>query len=206
MFTIEGNLKFVNVDLKYLEHLHKVCEEVFYKETKYENKPYLGLFITDGEKKYVIPLTSAKEKHKNWKDAYPDRLLIYDIQDKKNVSSRAIYTELDEDKVKHIFSVLEIKKMIPVKDSVVVDVKININDDDTTEIKQYKDLLEHEYTFCLKNKESILTKASKIYEKQMETGRVMKFGCDFKKLEEAMESFGLEERKEKISDTIDAKE
>lgn len=195
MFSLDGNLKFVNVDLRYLEHLHKTCEEVFYKETKYENKPYLGLFVTDGEKKYVIPLTSAKAKHKEWKDVYPDRMLIYAIKNKADIPSSAIYTELDENKVKHIFSVIEIKKMIPVKENVITEVDINVKDEDTLEVKKYKNLLDNEFSFCLKNKELILTKASKIYDKQMETGKVMKFGCDFKKLEEAMGSFGLEEKK-----------
>lgn len=201
MFTINESLKFVNVDLKYLEHLHKTCEEVFYKETKYENKPYLGLFVTDGEKKYVIPLTSAKEKHKSWKETYPDRMLVYQIEDKSDVNKSAIYTELDEDKVKHIFSVIEIKKMIPVKDSVITEVDINVKDEDTSEVKKYKNLLVNEFLFCLKNKESILTKASKIYDKQMETGKVLKFGCDFKKLEEAMGSYGVKEANEGISTT-----
>ena len=206
MFTIDKRLKFVNVNLKYLEHLHKTCGEVFYKETNYENKPYLGLFITDGEKKYVIPLTSAKEKHKSWKVTYLDRMLVYQIEDKSDANKNAICIDLDENKVKHIFSVIEIKKMIPVIDSVITEVDINAKDEDTTEVRKYKNLLDNEYSFCLKNKESILSKASKIYDKQMETGKVMKFGCDFKKLEEAMENFKAEKTiKQQVPDNINPK-
>ncbi|MCR5459684.1 MAG: type III toxin-antitoxin system ToxN/AbiQ family toxin [Acetatifactor sp.] len=189
MFTIDGNLKFVNVNIKYLEHLHKVCKEVFYQETKYENKPYLGLFVSDGNKKYVLPLTSAKEKHKEWKDIYPDRMLIYQIENKSEVNKNAIFTELSDSKIKHIFSAIEIKKMIPVKDCVISEVNINIKDEDTEEMKKYKNLLKNEYLFCLKNKDLILSRASKIYEKQMDTGKVLRFGCDFRKLEKAMEIF-----------------
>ncbi len=79
MFSFDGGVRFVNVDLAYLKHLHNACSEVFYKPTDYDNKPYLGVFITDGKRKYVLPLTSAKEKHKSWKDSYPDRFLIYAI-------------------------------------------------------------------------------------------------------------------------------
>ncbi len=77
MFQLEGNLKFVNVDMAYLKHLHEVCDEVFYKSTNYDNKPYLGILINNNGRKYVLPLTSAKEKHKSWKDSYPDRFLVY---------------------------------------------------------------------------------------------------------------------------------
>ena len=61
MFQLEGNLKFVNVDMAYLKHLHEVCTEVFYKPTNYDNKPYLGILINNNGRKYVLPLTSAKE-------------------------------------------------------------------------------------------------------------------------------------------------
>ena len=76
MFNLDGNLKFVNVDMDYLKHLHNACSEVFYKPNDYDNKPYLGVLMTNNDKKYVLPLTSAKEKHKTWKDAYPDRFLF----------------------------------------------------------------------------------------------------------------------------------
>ena len=76
MFQLEGNLKFVNVDMDYLKHLHNACSEVFYKPNDYDNKPYLGVLMTNNDKKYVLPLTSAKEKHKTWKDTYPDRCLL----------------------------------------------------------------------------------------------------------------------------------
>jgi hypothetical protein len=40
--------------------------------------------------------------------------------------------------------------------------------------------------FCVKITKDILLKASRIYDKQMRTGKVQMFACDFAKLEVAM--------------------
>lgn len=68
MFTLEGKLTFINIDQSYLKKLHGVCPEVYYKSSGYENKPYIGILVNKNERKYVIPLSSAKEKHKTWKN------------------------------------------------------------------------------------------------------------------------------------------
>lgn len=60
--------------------------------------------------------------------------------------------------------------------------------DSAQEIK-YKVLLNIEYTFCLKIIDSVIQKASKLYEKQISTGKVIKFCCDFKLLEEKCEEY-----------------
>lgn len=112
MFTLEGKLTFINIDQSYLKKLHDACSEVYYKPSGYENKPYIGILINKNDRKYVIPLSSAKEKHKTWK---------------------------------------------------------NVN---------------KEYSFCLKVIDEVIGKANKLYDKQMSTGKVVKFCCDFKALEE----------------------
>lgn len=69
MFTLEGKLTFINIDQNYLKKLHDVCSEVYYKPNGYENKPYIGILINKSNRKYVIPLSLAKEKHKTWENA-----------------------------------------------------------------------------------------------------------------------------------------
>lgn len=61
MFTLEGKVTFINIDQNYLKKLHDVCPED-YKPSGYENKPYIGILINNNDRKYVIPLSSAKEK------------------------------------------------------------------------------------------------------------------------------------------------
>lgn len=119
MFILEGKLTFINIEQSYLKKLHDACSEVYYKPSGYENKPYIGILINKKDRKYVIPLSSAKEKHKTWKN-----------------------------------------------------------------VKKYKDLLNKEYSFCLKVIDEVIGRANKLYDKQMATGKVVKFCCDFKALEE----------------------
>ena len=45
-------------------------------------------------------------------------------------------------------------------------------------------MLNKEYSFCLKVIDEVIGKANKLYDKQMATGKVIKFCCDFKALEE----------------------
>ena len=119
MFILEGKLTFINIEQSYLKKLHDACSEVYYKPSGYENKPYIGILINKNDRKYVIPLSSAKEKHKTWKN-----------------------------------------------------------------VKKYKDLLNKEYSLCLKVIDEVIGRANKLYDKQMATGKVVKFCCDFKALEE----------------------
>lgn len=119
MFILEGKLTFINIEQSYLKKLHDACSEVYYKPSGYEDKPYIGILINKNDRKYVIPLSSAKEKHKTWKN-----------------------------------------------------------------VKKYKDLLNKEYSFCLKVIDEVIGRANKLYDKQMATGKVVKFCCDFKALEE----------------------
>lgn len=65
MFKLGGKLTFINIDQAYIRKLHDACSEVFYKPNGYENKPYIGILIDKNNRKYVIPLSSAKQKHKN---------------------------------------------------------------------------------------------------------------------------------------------
>lgn len=64
MFSLKKNLKFITIDQKYLKTLHDSCSEVYYKPLGYESKPYIGILVEDNGIEYVIPLSSAKEKHK----------------------------------------------------------------------------------------------------------------------------------------------
>ncbi len=184
MFTLEGKLTFINIDQSYLKKLHDACSEVYYKPSGYENKPYIGILINKNDKKYVIPLSSAKEKHKTWKNVDKECYLVYEMAKKSSMGQGDIWVVAEEDDVKHILSVMDIKKMIPIVDGVYSRVNINPDDTDTDDIKKYKDLLNKEYSFCLKVIDEVIRKANKLYDKQIATGKVVKFCCDFKALEE----------------------
>ena len=184
MFKLKDKLKFINISQDYLKYLHDHCSEVYYKQFNYDNKPYLGILINNENNQYVIPLSSAKEKHKLWKNIDANRFLVYENCDKSSLSKNAIYKENPDGSIKHILSAIDLKKMIPVKEGIYSIVDLVGKQNDTTEERNYKNLLNKEYSFCLKILPSIIQKANKLYNKQIETGKIIKFCCDFKLIEE----------------------
>ena len=140
--------------------------------------------MQEGGAEYVIPLSSAKEKHKAWKNVEADRFLIFENCEKAERGSKDVYTRNADGSFKHILSVMDLKKMIPIKAGLYSEVDLNPSESDAPADKKYKVLLNIEYSFCLKIIDSVIQKASKLYEKQMATKKVIKFCCDFQLLEE----------------------
>lgn len=189
MFKLKDKLKFINISQDYLKYLHDQCSEVYYKQFNYDNKPYLGILINNENNQYVIPLSSAKEKHKLWKNTDTNRFLVYENCDKSSLSKNAIYKENPDGSIKHILSAIDLKKMIPVKEGIYSIVDLVAKQNDTTEERNYKNLLNKEFSFCLKILPSIIQKANKLYNKQIETGKIIKFCCDFKLIEEKCDQY-----------------
>lgn len=109
MFILEGKLTFINIEQSYLKKLHDACSEVYYKPSGYENKPYIGILINKNDRKYVIPLSSAKEKHKTWKNVDKECYLVYEMAKKSSMAQGDIWVAAEEDDVKHILSVMGVK-------------------------------------------------------------------------------------------------
>ncbi|MGN0738730.1 MAG: type III toxin-antitoxin system ToxN/AbiQ family toxin [Treponema sp.] len=189
MFSLKDNLKFININQDYLKYLYSFCSEVYYKPTGYETKPYIGILVQENNVEYVIPLSSAKEKHKTWKNVDVDRFLIFENCEKTENGSKDIYVKNADGSFKHILSVMDLKKMIPIKAGLYTEVQLNPSENDSNAEKKYKVLLNIEYLFCLKIKDSVIQKASRLYEKQMNTGRVIPFCCNFKLLEEKCKEY-----------------
>ena len=192
MFTLDNHMIFIQINQTYLEALHNACSEVFYKPNIYDNKPYIGILVNNNNRKYVIPLSSAKEKHKSWKNVSSDRYLIYEFVQQSAMRKNDIWVLNLHGDVKHILSAIDLKKMIPVADVTYSLVNINKEPSDTAAEKSYKDLLTKEYKFCNSIIQDIIKKASKIYNKQMETSKIAKFCCDFKALESVADNWGKE--------------
>ena len=176
------NFGFYTIDAGYLEFLNRKDSEVYYNSS-YGNtlKPFIGIIIDMAECKYFIPLTSAKEKHKKWKNSCDEHFLIYEVIDKSINISGDVYKEYSKDKKMHVMSVLDIKKMIPVPNDAYERIVFDELGDE-----RYQDLFEKEYAFCLTIKKKILTRAEKIYKHQKETQIVRRTYCDFSCCENAM--------------------
>ena len=137
MFSLKNNLKFITINQDYLKHLHSFCGEVYYKPTGYETKPYIGILVQEKNIEYVIPLSSAKEKHKTWKNVDVDRFLIFENCDKPESGSKDIYVQNSDGSFKHILSVMDLKKMIPIKQGLYTEVNLNPAANDTKADKKY---------------------------------------------------------------------
>ena len=189
MFKLEDKLKIITINQDYTRALYTVDNQVFYSPINYENKPYLGILINDSGRKYAIPLTSAKPAHLNWDNYNNGRLLIYEIANPSVFSGNDIFKTLPDGTTKHILAALMINKMIPIKDGLYSIVDINHRSTDDVTTTKYKQLLNKEFSFCVSKKEKIVNEASKIYEKQIKTGKIYHTYCNFIKLEEACDSY-----------------
>lgn len=192
MEFLNNKLRLYTIDIDYVEYLHNVDNEVYFENTpEYKNKPYVGVIITNNGYNYFIPLTSAKEKHKKLKNSSDSHLLIYEnltLAQSMSVNTSAwIYNNIEINGVlciKHILSLLDLKKMIPVPTGAY-----NKTDIDSLTSNERKRLLLKEYEFLLPKQDSIVKKVEKMYCKQMNTNVIFPGYCNFKKLEELCDNY-----------------
>ncbi len=186
---------FYTVNPDYLEYLYKVDSEVSYNPS-YRNgiKPFVGIVVGIENYNYFIPLSSAKEKHKNWHNVSNEHFLIYEVVDNNVTIGDDIYKYYSDTSKMHILSVLDIKKMVPVPQCCYESIIFDDLDDE-----RYKDLFQKEYAFCLSIKQKIIKKAEKLYKKQKDTGIVRNIHCDFTKLEQAMQEWIMNKYEECVS-------
>lgn len=199
-------VQFVYIDIDYLEYLHEIEPEIyFYKDnSNYKLKPHLGILLNNDGREYVIPLTSGKDKHKDWADVTASWYRIYEVIDitkdpvKANdviveIRNQDILKKIDKDKQKdyrqRILSVLDLRKMFPVDDSVYKKVKFDISSGMSRSDNQRTFLMIKEYNFLTEIADEIEKKATKIYDKQIIKNKVLKYHCDYRKLEKAFDKY-----------------
>ena len=204
-------IKFVYIDVDYMEYLNGIDSEVFFnkKDQNYRLKPHLGILLNNAGLKYVIPLTSAKEKHKGWADVTADWYRIYEVIDTKRdpvdrddiiveVKNQEILKKIKPEDQKNvrqrILSVLDMRKMFPVNDTVYTEVKFNISSNASRSDTQRTFLMIKEYNFLNEIADDIAKKTTKIYEKQIRKNKVLPYHCDYRKLEQALEKYKEEEK------------
>lgn len=183
-----NELGIYNIYVPYLKHLHDdIDSEVYYAPSKYETKPFLGIVVGIGGYTYFIPFSSSKPKHLKWKNVAADHYLIYEIVKKGSLSPKAVCKPHNDEMVKHIIAVLDMKKMIPVPAGCYSKIDFSKVADTT-----YKTILEKEYRFCQGIQDGILQKVSQIYSEQKESGQIRKFYCNFTALEGACDKYKKE--------------
>ena len=194
------------IDIDYLKAMNEADSEIFYDENnkEYKFKPHLGMLINQEDREYVIPLTSAKEKHKKWADVSGEWYRIYEIIDitttpvrkndiivdiKNQDLLKNIPLETRKNYKQRILSVLDIRKMFPVKKGVYTKIKFEISSRASISDNQRMALMLKEYNFICNIKEKIEEKAEKIYVQQQKKNKILKYHCNYKKLEQASDEY-----------------
>ncbi|MBP3677304.1 MAG: type III toxin-antitoxin system ToxN/AbiQ family toxin [Agathobacter sp.] len=197
-------VQFVYIDMDYLKKLNEIEPEIFFdaENKNYKDKPHLGILLNNEGREYVIPLTSAKEKHKTWDDVTASWYRIYEIIEMSEIRENDIIVDIknrdvlnripleeQENYKQRILAVLDIRKMFPVKKEVYTKIKFEISTKVSQKENQRMALMMKEYSFILNISDKIAEKASKIYKKQIEKNKVLKYHCDYRKLEKFVDEY-----------------
>lgn len=190
----------VNTD--FVKYLSSKDSQVFYDNApNYSRKPYLGLVTQLGGYTYCMPLTSAKQRQLDWANITEHNYIIYEHIRSSEIRANDICKRIGQtDTYKKLLAVLEIRKMIPVDDTLYEFIDFSKITD-----MSYKDLLEKEYKFLKAHKDDILAKAETLYNKQISTNVIKSCYCDFKSLESALSQYKLDQiSKTKAAATVTA--
>ena len=168
-------LKLYQIDMKYVRDLHNADDRVesVSPQIGKANRVFIGIVVVHNGRKYCIPLSHPKEKHKHMAN---------------NAELQKI--EVDE----KIIGVLNFNLMIPVTDKQLMPVDIKEHKGDTSKIKAWKKLCAKELKWCRQNEKIIRDKAKNLY--TLCTDEEKKFKgkkrcLDFKKLEDVCDKYNL---------------
>lgn len=165
-------LNLYQIDIKYIRNLHRIDDHVMSvsPQISKNNRTFVGIITVCGKQEYCIPLTSIKEKHLNIRDKI-DFTKIYD--GKKAIAA------------------LNFNNMIPVNESQLFPIDIQINESDSPALKGYKKLCQKEISWCRIHHYDIINKASVLYKKYLSGEPLLcRSRClNFPKLEEECKKY-----------------
>ena len=169
---MQTDFKLYKVDMKYIRNLHNIDEKVLSvsPQSGKENRVFVGILILCGTKKYCIPLSSPKEKHKHMRNS------------------------MDFSKIEvngKLVGVLNFNLMIPIEEDFLQKIDITIHKRDREPIKHYKHLCQDELEWCRHNSETLCNKAAILYKKytSLESFSGRERCLDFPRLEKECERF-----------------
>lgn len=149
-------LRIYKIKDDYIQFLRQFDSENV-KYNKDGKRPYIGVVMIVNEIKYFAPMASPKPKHLKMKD---------------NIDFIKIY--------KGRKGVINLNNMIPVVDEAIIEYNILDEADES-----YRNLLFDQLSFINKNKEKIISKANKLYQKVTNHNTFLNKRCaKFKLLEE----------------------
>ena len=175
-----NNINFYKVDMKLIRDYSHIDDNVMSvsPQINKHNRPFIGVIIIKNDKKYCIPLSSPKKKHREMKSRL-DMVKVFDE------------SERGEDKQFKLIGVLNVNNMIPVEDCFLEPIDLNICKTDNKKIKAHKELMQNQLRWCRDNSGMIINKANKVYNLVVnnpeKNKRLVARSVDFLKLEKVLE-------------------
>lgn len=178
----QQRLKLYTINIKYVRNLSKVDDNVMSVSPQIEKKtrPFVGILILLGDKKYCVPLSSPKQKFEKKKNSVDFMRITHP-------------TKKNEQGANKLIGVLNFNNMIPIEDSLLAPVDLTIHRGDDAKKAAYKSLMKDQLDFCQRNQDMILKRANKLYnlvtkypDKNI---NLTKRCCNFIKLEQALSRY-----------------
>lgn len=168
--------------MKYVRNLSKVDDNVMSVSPQNDKRmrPFVGILILIGDKKYCVPLSSPKKKFEKKKNSVDFMRITHP-------------TKKNEQGANKLIGVLNINNMLPIEDELLTPIDLTIHKGDDAKRIAYKSLMKDQLDFCQRNRDMILKRANKLYElvtkypdKNLNLTRRC---CDFVKLELALDKY-----------------
>jgi len=169
-------MKIYTVSNSYLTHLRSVESKV--PSTSYSSpKPYVGVVLEVEGMKYLAPLTSPKFSVEKFDDGNPTLFKLHAVDNK-------------EDKL----GAMRLLYMIPVLESEITELDLDVYDTDSDRDKKYKRMVGKQMLFIRKNADAIKKRAEKLYGLAQHQQPFVRICCNFKALEGAMSTYQVPEQ------------
>ena len=166
-------MELVFIDEKYTDFLRKIDEKVSFNVNLTYQRPYVGVLLNVGDKKYFAPLTSSGKSKKLCENPKQESVTFLPIEN-------------------CMFGGINFNNMIPVVDGVYWTVELEFSPKDNKFERAKKFKLQRANRFIRKNKDLIIVKAKHLYNLYLKNKlfqNVKDITCDFKKLEEQASSW-----------------
>lgn len=167
-----AQLKLFHIDAEYGSALMAADTNVLSidRTLQKDRRPFVGVVVLVDGKEYCIPLSSPKPKHAAMRN---------DVD----------FTKI-HDKSGKLIAVLNFNNMVPVRQDVIEEIDLRIDDADDAATRSYKALMAKELDWCRSNNEAIYRKSSKLYrmvtQSPQKSRALVKRCCNFAKLEKVL--------------------
>lgn len=173
IYMEQKRLNLYLIDMKYIRNLAKADDHVMSvsPQAGKETRPFVGIVIVCGTKKYCVPLSSPKPKHSSMKN---------DVDFMKIMDGESL------------IGVLNFNNMIPVDESCTIPLNLRIAGKDDATTRRYKKMAAKQLDWCQHNQEAIVKRANKLYamvQSEKTSVFLKRRCCDFRKLEKVLQKW-----------------